>query len=292
MVAVVAQIGKWRVSSLVNVSSCSPFSTTLKLPATSSAGNVPSIAVATGGADTLECTLHRLGLDGVVTYFQGAGGVEPTGAGLASTLWASAGAMLPYDAVIFSCEGEALSGASPDVLNSYVTAGGLAYTEHWDYSVLDAAPFSSDNIATWNTGTSFLTGTTNAVIEASTPAGVAFQAWLKTYGAISATELPMLDSEAASNVATLGSASTLWIAADSSASVPNAPLLFTWNDTGRVVYADYHVADAVGDYGTTPGSVTVPSSAAYPSGCMPETTLKPTELAFLYTLFEQLSCGL
>jgi hypothetical protein len=253
---------------------------------------VPSIAVATGGADTLECTLHRLGLDGVVTYFQGAGGVEPTGAGLASTLWASAGAMLPYDAVIFSCEGEALSGASPDVLNSYVTAGGLAYTEHWDYSVLDAAPFSSDNIATWNTGTSFLTGTTNAVIEASTPAGVAFQAWLKTYGAISATELPMLDSEAASNVATLGSASTLWIAADSSASVPNAPLLFTWNDTGRVVYADYHVADAVGDYGTTPGSVTVPSSAAYPSGCMPETTLKPTELAFLYTLFEQLSCGL
>jgi hypothetical protein len=25
---------------------------------------------------------------------------------------------------------------------------------------------------------------------------------------------------------------------------------------------------------------------------MPETTLKPTELAFLYTLFEQLSCGL
>jgi len=112
-------------------------------------------------------------------------------------------------------------------------------------------------------------------------------------GALSSNELPLMNAEVASNVATLGTASTLWISADSSASVPNSPLLFSWSSGGGglVVYADYHVADAVGDYGTTPGSVSV-TSGSYPSGCSVETTLTPPELAFMYTLYEQLSCGM
>jgi hypothetical protein len=170
----------------------------------------------------------------------------------------------------------------------------MVYAEHWQYSWFNAAPFTSQNMATWTTGSSFLTGTANAVVETGDAAGLAFQAWLGARGALGATnELPIMNAEAASNVAALGSASTLLLVADTSASVPNTPLLFSWSQggPGRVVYADYHVADSVGDYGTTPGSVTVPSGAAYPGGCL-STPLQPSEFAFLYTLFEDLSCGM
>jgi hypothetical protein len=294
LVPVVAQIGKWRAQTMVNVTACSPASAKINLPASSTAGNVPAIAVSTGKSDTLECTIHRLGLDGAVTFFQGAGGVAPTGAAQTSSLWASEQTLLGYDAVIMSCEGAATAGANPTALSSYIGAGGMVYAEHWQYSWFDAAPFTGQNMATWNTGSSFLTGTTNAVIETGSAAGLGFQQWLESRGALDGThELPMMNAEAANNAATLGSASTLLVAADTSASVPNAPLLFSWSQggEGRVVYADYHVADSVGDYGTAPGSVTVPAGAAYPTGCL-ATALQPSEFAFLYALFEDLSCGM
>jgi hypothetical protein len=84
------------------------------------------------------------------------------------------------------------------------------------------------------------------------------------------------------------------IAADATASVPNAPLLFSWGGTsgGRFVYADFHIGSSTGDYGTTVGATAVPSGATYPTGCAPASALKPSEVVFLYTLFEDLSCGL
>ncbi len=288
---VVAQIGKWRAET--NVPGCSSAGVTIKLPKSNTDGSVPAIAVTTGKGDTLECAIHRLDMDGVVTFFQGGGGVAPSGAASSSTLLGTESGMLPFDAVILSCEAAATANASSTALASYIASGGMVYAEHWGYSVLDAAPFTSDNVATWNTGSDMLTGTTNAVVQTSAPAGTYFRTWLGAQGVLgTANELPMTNDESASNVASLGSASTLWLAADSSASVPNSPLLFSWTSgSGRLVYADYHVATAVGDYATTAGSVSV-TSGTYPSGCASEATLQPAELAFLYTLFEQLSCGM
>jgi hypothetical protein len=289
---VVAQIGKWRVAQPVPAG-CHATSMTLKLPGSSAAGSVPAIAISTGNADTLECTLHRMGIDGAVTVFQGAGGATATGAKPSSSLWA-AGGMLPYDAVLLSCEGAATAGASPANLATYAQGGGMVYAEHWQYSVFNAAPFMTQNIATWTTGANFLTGTTNAVIQ-TTAAGAGLQQWLPA-GTLVNSELPMLNTEAAHN-ATLGTASSLELAADANASVPNAPLLFSWSEGGvgtaggRIVYADFHVGSSSADYGTTAGATTVPAGATYPSGCASETALKPSELVFLYTLFDGLSCG-
>jgi hypothetical protein len=167
----------------------------------------------------------------------------------------------------------------------------MVFAEHWQYSVFNAAPFTAQNIATWTTGANFLTGTTNAVIQAN-PTGTALEAWLGRQGVLTDNELSMTNTEAAHN-ATLGTASTLEIAADSSTSAPAAPLLFGWNEgaAGHVVYADFHIGSASADYGTAAGSTTVPAGASFPGGCATEAALKPAERVFLYTLFEALSCA-
>jgi hypothetical protein len=294
-VEVVAQIGKWRAVANVTTG-CQPASVTIKLPGSaSSTASVPAIAVSTGNADTLECALHRMGIDGAVTVFQGAGGATATGAKPSSMLWASAASLGAYDAILLSCEGAATTGANPAGLSSYAQAGGMVFAEHWQYSYFDAAPFTSQGIATWTTGANFLTGTTNsAILEA--PAAAGLQQWLPA-GVLVNSELPLTNMEAAHN-ATLGTASSLEIAADPTSSAPGAPLLFSWSEGGagsaggRIVYADFHIGSSSADYGTALGSTMVPAGATYPTGCVAETALEPAELVFLYTLFEDLSCGL
>jgi hypothetical protein len=94
--------------------------------------------------------------------------------------------------------------------------------------------------------------------------------------------------------ATLGRAAILTPSTDSTSSVPNAPLLFSWNEGtlgGSIVYADFHVGTPSGDYGQTPGSSpAVRTGASFPSGCRTEGDLTPSELVFLYTRFDDLSC--
>jgi hypothetical protein len=290
-----AQIGKWRTVQPVPVTACGSTSTTLKLSGTpSTTVSTPAIAVSTGAGDTLECSLHRMLMDGAVTLFQGAGGATGTGAKPSADLWATGG-MNPFDAVFLSCEAAPTTGANPAALATYAQSGGMVFAEHYQYSVFDQAPFTTQNIATWTTGTSFLTGTDDAVIEAS-PTGPGLKQWLPTSILDSSGDVLMTNAEPAHN-ATLGTAPTLLLAADQSASVPGAPLLFSWSEGGagsaggRVVYADFHVGSASADYGTTPGGTAVPAGATYPTGCAPATTLKPAEVVLLYTLFEDLSCG-
>jgi len=289
---VVAQIGKWRAIQSVTAVACQPTPVKITLPGSKSQGNVPAIAVSTGNADTLECTLHRMQIDGAVTVFQGAGGAKGAGSLASPTaLWASPGDLSAFDAVLLSCEGAETTGAIPNNLASYAEAGGMVFAEHWHYAWFNAAPFLAQNIATWTTGANFIAGTINAITEANAT-GMALQQWLQPL--LGSSEISMANTEAAKN-ATLGTTSTLEMATDTSASTPNSPLLFSWSEGsagGRIVYADFHVGSASGDYGTTAGSTAVPAGATYPTGCEAEGALKPAELVFLYTLFEDLSCGL
>ncbi len=94
-VPLVLQVGKWRHLTHINVTACTANAQpdkSLALPATVPAGNtddnMPDIAVSTGGADTLECLMHRIGLPAseyVAGTATGAGnvhaslGVKPSG---------------------------------------------------------------------------------------------------------------------------------------------------------------------------------------------------------------------
>ena len=69
-IPLVVQVGKWRMQyTLPSVTACQAndaggiLKAKLKLPNNHQVGDIPSIAIATGGADSLECLLHRIGVD-------------------------------------------------------------------------------------------------------------------------------------------------------------------------------------------------------------------------------------
>ena len=180
-VPLVIQVGKWRRSiTLPEVKPCqdNPFDdpTTFRLPRNQSEGDVPKIALAVGGADTLECLLRRIGIDdaeftnptgsGRINLFVddifGTAGVDtPTSAyanGDAfanfSTLFAAVdgvadggfidGGLDPlssYDIVMIACQGSqsagrAVTSAEKQGLKTFVDTGGRAFLSHYNYSWL------------------------------------------------------------------------------------------------------------------------------------------------------------
>jgi hypothetical protein len=161
-VPLVLQIGKWRRLVHVNVTACQNNvqpAGSLALPATVAPGtedNMPDIAVSTGGADTLECILRRIGLpaseyvagaatNGHVHMFSG-GTTGVANVGLAETapfpgspasstsLWATPQQMLPYDITLLSCEGGETYAANPPALEAYLSAGGRVFASHYHYA--------------------------------------------------------------------------------------------------------------------------------------------------------------
>jgi hypothetical protein len=196
-VPLVLQVGKWRRSLKIAVNSCSTNAQpdkSLTLPGTVAAGdtdnNMPDIAVSTGGADTLECLMRRIGLPeseyvagtgttGHVHVFSGGktstgthgggggnvGKPEQTimpGAPTSSTdLWANQTQLMPYDILLLSCEGGETYNAVPASLEAYLNAGGRAFGSHFHYSWF-SGPLGSQqsytaptdwgsNLATWTT---------------------------------------------------------------------------------------------------------------------------------------------
>jgi hypothetical protein len=126
-VPLIIQLGKWRrVVTIPMVSPCSdtrlPADLT-RLPRNSSEGDLPKIAVTTGGSDALECLLKKIGVDvaeftsdsgsGRVNLFQGyraSSTINVNGVSqplhTAEDLWASSDKMLDYDMILMGCEGE------------------------------------------------------------------------------------------------------------------------------------------------------------------------------------------
>jgi hypothetical protein len=188
----------------VNVTACQDNAQpagSLALPATVAPGtadNMPDIAVSTGGADTLECILRRIGLP-ASEYVAGAattghvhmfsGGTTPTPAGNANigltetapfpgspasstSLWATAQQMLPYDVTLLSCEGGETYAANPPALEAYLNAGGRVFASHFHYAwftgpLVSTQPYAApmdwgSKLATW-TGAPSSTATTGPI---------------------------------------------------------------------------------------------------------------------------------
>ena len=195
-VPLVFQVGKWRREITVDTSKASCGTTTIPdktgfLQGTmAGAGpndNMPDIAVSTGGADTLECLMHRIGLP-VTEYTAGPGGTghvhvfsggksggggggggvgkpeQPsmTGAPASDTaLWNSTASLMNYDILLLSCEGAETYNANPQNLEAYLNAGGRAFASHFHYAWF-SGPIASqgantytapadwgNNLATW-----------------------------------------------------------------------------------------------------------------------------------------------
>lgn len=320
-IPLVIQIGKWRRQfTLPNVVACqdNPIpDKLLTLPKNRNEGDIPNIAISTGGADTLECLLRRIGVDaseysggpggaGRIHIFQGSsrgggggrggrGGQAPNtnpAAPASSTgLWSSAAELMKYDITLLSCEGEETQGMNQQALHDYASKGGRVFASHFHYSWFNSGPYGSENLATWSAGSNDL-GDVNGTIVTSFPKGQALAQWLMNTNALTNGVLPIKEARHNADVGPMHVASQPWILADPSSMAPGATQYFSFNTPtdvmigpdgrdycGRVVYSDLHVGAASNDNPNMP----VPTSCT-------NVDLSPQEKALEFMLFDLSAC--
>ena len=168
--------GKWRRQiKIATVTACGDTSvpaTDTRLPKNRSEGDIPQIALSTGGADSLECLLRRIGIDDseigtgggpqrIHLYDDkdsGGRGVSSFKAGFAGgtgnftdskTLWGDLNQLKKYDIVILSCEGgqhaETKTKMDMDRLKGYADFGGRVFASHWHNVWIGGNFTNSDN---------------------------------------------------------------------------------------------------------------------------------------------------
>ncbi len=333
-VPLVVQIGKWRKAYTVqNVTECQTTQVTQKLTLpgkmdpNDSAVSMPDIAISTGGADSLECLLKRIGVDdsefvggagkGHIHIFAGYNGATAS-AGTPSSysgLWDSKADIEANDVVLLSCEGsetrdsgnQLITATDQAILQQYANDGGRVFASHFHYKWFNDGPLSTPALATWVTGSQTILDTQSfpGVVTQTLangqpfPEGVALQQWLTNVGALTNGQLPIW--YARHNVTTTNFPPVQqWITLDKSVgAAPGAPQYFSFDTgksgeggvCGRVVYSDLHVSGGPGQ--STNG---VPGDypgfnfgGVVPSGCAAH-PLTPQEKALEFMLFDLSSC--
>ena len=133
-VKLVVQSGRWRRETTIPVvAACTETvvdAALTRMPRNPGEGDVPRIAVVTGGADAIECVVRKTGLDasqftvaggaGRVHLYAGLGGtdamdVDSGGQTMlpATELWSTVEALRQYDIVVLGCEGQQNTTAKP-----------------------------------------------------------------------------------------------------------------------------------------------------------------------------------
>lgn len=308
-IPLVMQVGKWRRQiTLPQVSACqeNPVADAdlLRLPRNHAEGDIPRIALTTGGADPLECLLRKIGIDdmefatdtqgdGRVHLYGGIGGskryVSGIGGGAdfspALSLWSTKESLMKYDVVLLACEGGQNPGEKPpealDAMFQYTVSGGRVFASHWNNYFLDQGPDPFPQTATFNFQPD-LPNPITAIVDTTFPKGLALAEWLVNVGA-SQTQGEIQIKEAQHTVDAVNpESSQQWIYAPDHDSVQyytfNTPIGVPSDEQcGRVVYSDIHVSsgDQVGQ--------------DFPNGCV-TTDLSPQEKALLFMLFDLSSC--
>jgi len=241
-IPLVVQIGRWRRKvTIPAVDACT--STPLdagvtRLPRNKAEGDIPKIAIATGGWDSLECFFRRLGIDdseftnpagnGRVHLYQGLDseghgrdgsyieGIEG-GSPPAQTLWDNVENLKKYDMVILSCEGSENLTTKSDIareyMKEYLDVGGRVFASHYHYVWFKNGADPLPTVATWKTADPDGDGKElNVLVDTTVPKGQAFSEWLDNVEASTQSgsgSVDMLDVK--SNVAFVSDESLLWL---------------------------------------------------------------------------------
>jgi len=305
-IPLVLQAGKWRRQIVVpHVGACTANSLTdpnlVRLPAKSSEGDMPLIALATG-CDAEECFLRDVGIDpseftgpgggGHVHVYGGryAGMVVP-GIGDAYALWASSERLAQYDVVMAACECQVFprdtEGPAYAAMRTYLDGGGRLYTTHYQYNWFapPTGPADFQSMAEWNDDGPGGSGT--FFVDTSFPKGHAFADWLEAnhfspaYGQVNLTDAR------ASVAAVTGATRWVYGAADPTATTYSTKYLSfntpigapVASQCGRATFSDAHVS----------GESDAPGP--FPSECAARTDVHGAdERALEFLLFDLVSC--
>lgn len=268
-IPLVVQIGKWRRQlSIPTVAACTETALPagdVRLPRNQSEGDLPQMAIATGGADPMECLLTKMGIDtseftpdtgnGRVRFYKENGYDMNPPVPAANTLFDDGAKLAENDIVFLPCEG------SPDPktptqtqnLITYTDMGGRVFTTHYGYVWIYGAQDPFPSTGQWDPEQSDQYSLTlPTTINQTFPKGAAFARWLvnvnasTTLGQLGITE-GRHDLDGANDPP-----STAWITTTGEpAPHTNGVLHMTFNTPieapedqkcGRVVYSDFHVS--------------------------------------------------
>jgi hypothetical protein len=327
-IPLVVQTGKWRKEyMLASVASCKDNpqpDKSLRLPKNQiyGDGNLPDIAISTGGADSLECLLMRIGVDtdeyvgggegsGHIHVFTGAHGASSMPASPESylALWDSTAHMLKNDVILLSCEGGETSNITDknqQSLVDYSAAGGRVFASHYHYAWFNWGLFDAANLAVWTAGSGNINDGRSSPGDVVTtlangmafPEGVALKQWLGVVNALTNGQLPIWFTRHNADVGPANRPpSQPWIELDPTTPAPHATMYFSFDTPigknpacGRVVYSDLHVsggpnANAPGVPPDYPGNI----NYFVPSRCAMH-PLTPQEKALEFMIFDLSSC--
>ncbi len=306
-IPLVLQVGKWRRQvTIPHVAACTenaqPAELT-RLPKNQKEGNMPHIALTTGGCDLLGCVLPKIGVDAsefghdgdgyakAVHVYTGGGG--QTNGPDATSLWNDLTKLKTYDMAILSCEcSENLgnkggaSGPAFDAITQYMNAGGRIFTSDFMYSWYRYTKDINLKSAV-NLRGGAPPGGDPMTIDTSFPKGKALGDWLTTTtGAPGGTVSVNGTGYMFGNVISVdASKAQQW----ASSSAPNAgPRVFTVNtpagvpasmQCGKGVHLDVHV-----NSGQNGDKV----DATYPTSCSHPMLASEHLLAFFF--FDLASC--
>ncbi|MGO8993068.1 MAG: carboxypeptidase regulatory-like domain-containing protein [Polyangiaceae bacterium] len=325
-IPLVIQIGKWRRQLVIpTVTQCAANpqpDKSLTLPKNQKEGDIPSIAVSTGSADSLECLLLRVGVD-PAEYGGGAGGTgrihifqggndptdtpntNPPGPASNANLWDSAGDINKYDIVLLSCEGSETYKPSAQTVYNYVNGGGRLFAEHYHYVFFGptltepspgSPPFPTD-LATWtpdNTGADEYQTPIGGAIQTGFPKGVALNTWLGVVNALTVGQLPIAVGRHNALVGAANTPSTAWIQSGALAT-PASTQYFSFDMPFNAPLDDAGEPEVCGrvvysDLHVGAEETDYASGALVtPTGCV-SGELSPDEKALEFMLFDLSSC--
>jgi hypothetical protein len=312
-IPLVIQIGKWRRQvTIPTVAECTETKLTdpelTRLPKKQSEGDMPQIALTTGGCDKLGCMLPKVGIDpsefgvesdgpskAVHTYLgsgaPGAPAGAPPGAPSATSLWSDLSKLMKYDLTIFSCEceehldnkGGGNTGAPFTVVSDYMKAGGRIFTTDFMYTWYRyAGDAQLKSAASWRGGAP--PAGSPMSFDSTFPKGQALVDWLDVVGA-TPTKGQLKPDVVWGNVISLDANKTqAW----AQSGAPNAAeRVFTVNvpvgvpaaqQCGKGVHIDAHLNQL------PPDNV----DNSYPAGC--NSKMKPGENLLAFFFFDLASC--